>query len=224
MGNSGNSRLYYVRTPKNGEPMYLGTEAPNSSAVLMGTGSSSTRESTSTAGAHFFSFYLENSAATGDNRGMYLRLYHTGAGAGGGEALRVFSTVQNVAKGTVHGAHISVNFAATGSVTGQAVAMRGTLHIPDATVSSGTHAAVQGEIYADGGSSDISGVAHAVFRCVVGGNSTGAATVANFLDLSVPTPASNAFVDTDEKTGAAYAGLRVLVNGTPKWIRLFDAT
>lgn len=200
----------------------LGTKSNN--ALMLGAGTSSDRESTSTADTNFMEFRFENSAATGDNRGMYLRLYLTGAGAGGGESLRAFTTVEDVAKGTVHGAHISVNFGSSGSVTGQAVAMRGTLHIPNTAVSTGTQAAVQAEIYADGSSSDISGINHALFRGVVGGDATGAATVANFLMLSAPAPASNAFIDTDEGGGAAYAGLAVLIEGVGvKYIPLLDA-
>ena len=70
-----------------------------SNALLMGIGNSTGRAQANAASRNFLSFYLENWATSGDNRGMYLRLYHSGAG-GGGEALRVFTTVQNVAAAT----------------------------------------------------------------------------------------------------------------------------
>jgi hypothetical protein len=93
-------------------------------------------------------------------------------------------------------------------------------------MSGGTVAAVQAEIYADGSSSDISGTTtHAVWRTVVGGDATGAATVVNFMDMSIPAAliASGGMVDTDITTHTPYAGLPVLVNGTTRWIALVSA-
>ena len=111
--------------------------------LILGSGTSADLTTTATANTKMMSFYLENSATSGDNRAMYLRLYLSGAG-GGGEALRVFTTVNNVAARTAHGAHISLNFGATGTVTGQGIAMRATLHLPDVALSSNvTMAAVQ---------------------------------------------------------------------------------
>jgi hypothetical protein len=185
----------------------LGTTTPSTAAILMAAGASSTRATTATANKNFMEFRFENTATSGDNRGIYNRLYLGGAG-GGGESLRSFTTVDDVAAGTAHGAHISLNFNATGSVTGQGIAGRNTLHVPDAAMSGGTVAALQGEIYADGSSSDISGTtAHGVFRCVVGGDATGAATVVNFMTMSVPAAGSGKFIDT----------------GGTKYLRLFDA-
>lgn len=205
------------------QELSFGTQ-PKATGALFGSGTSSNRETTATANTHFMEFRFQNSAATGDNRGMYLRLYLTGAGAGGGEAARIFTTVEDVAKGTAHGAHISLNFGSSGSLTGLGVANRNTLHIPNAAMSGGTYAAMQAEIFADGASSDISGTtSHALIRGVVGGNATGAATVANFLSLAAPTPASNAFIDTDEGGGSAYAGLAVNIEGVGvKYIPLLD--
>jgi hypothetical protein len=191
----------------------LGTTAASTAAILMAAGASSTRATTATANKNFMEFRFENTATSGDNRGIYNRLYLGGAG-GGGESLRSFTTIDDVAAGTAHGAHISLNFNATGSVTGQGIAGRNTLHIPNAAMSGGTVAALQAEIYADGSSSHISGTtSHAAFRCVIGGDATGAATVVNFLSISAPTPASNAFIDTDEGGGTAYAGLVVNIEG-----------
>lgn len=198
--------------------------AGNTDGGIIKAGTSGAPVTEDTADMKFMAFYFDNGATSGDNRGMYLRQYLTGAG-GGGEAARIFTTISDVAAGTAHGAHISLNFGSSGSCTGQGIAMRGTLHIPDAAMSGGTYAAVQAEIYADGSSSDISGTtSHAAFRCVIGGDGTGAGTVANFLSISAPTPASNAFIDTDEGGGAAYAGLAVNIEGVGvKYIPLLSA-
>src|SRR3972149_5419162 len=80
-----------------------------------------------TAGVIFKEFRLDCGATSGDARGEYLRLYITGTG-GGGESFRAFTTVSDVVAATAHGAHISLNFGTSGRVTGQGIAMRGTLH------------------------------------------------------------------------------------------------
>src|SRR4030067_523506 len=147
-----------------------------SNALLMGIGNSTGRAQANAASRNFLSFYLENWATSGDNRGMYLRLYHSGAG-GGGEVLRVFSTVQNVAAATAHGAHISLNFATTGTVTGQGIASRNTLHLASQALTSNvTLAATQAEIYCDGSASDPGDSTLLSFlRFVLDGNADGVA-------------------------------------------------
>ena len=159
-------------------PLVVGKSGADPTALLGGIGSSSDRETTSTAGANFLEYRLENSATSGDNRGEYLRLYLTGAG-GGGEALRVFTTVEDVAAGTAHGAHISLNFGTSGTVTGQGIASRNTLHIPATALASNvTMAAVQAEIWSDASTSDPGGsTILSLFRGVNGGNATGMADV-----------------------------------------------
>lgn len=128
----------------------------NTDGGILKCGTSSSAVSVATANHKFMSFYLANSATSGDNRGMYLRLYHTGVG-GGGEALRAFTTVSNVAGATAHGAHISLSFGTTGSITGLGVGMRATLHVPNQVQSGGTYAGAQSEVYFDGTSARIAG-------------------------------------------------------------------
>lgn len=202
----------------------LGGVAPSANALAFGIGASATRATTATANKNTVEIRAESTATSGDSRGIYNRLYLGGAGVSG-ESLRTFTSVDDVAAATAHGAHISLNFESTGSVTGLGVGARCTLHIPDGAMSGGTVAALQAEIWADGSSSDISGTtSHALIRGVVGGDATGAATVANFLSLSCPAPASNAFIDTDEGGGAAYAGLAVNIEGVGvKYIPLLSA-
>lgn len=154
------------------------TKAKNTDGCLIKAGTSTTRIVQDTADMKFMAFYLDNGATSGDNRGIYLRLYLTGAG-GGGEALRVFTTVENVAAATAHGAHISLNFGTSGTVTGQGIAMRATLHLPSTALASNvTMSAVQAEIYCDAATSDPGGsTILSFFRAVSGGNATGMADV-----------------------------------------------
>ena len=151
---------------------------PSSAAHLYGVGNSNDYYKINEANAKFFEFRLENAATSGDNRGMYLRLKMSGAG-GGGEALRVFTTVQDVAAGTAHGAHISLNFGTSGTVTGQGIAARCTLHLPTTALSSNvTMAAVQAEIYSDGSTSDPGGSTKlSFFRAVNDGHANGKSDV-----------------------------------------------
>lgn len=135
----------------------IDVQSGNTGGGLIKAGTSSARVTEDTADMKFISMYFDNGATSGDNRGVYLRLYLTGAG-GGGEALRVFTTVEDVAAGTAHGAHISLNFGTSGTVTGQGIAMRSTLHIPATPLASNVSmSAVQAEIYSDHAEADPGG-------------------------------------------------------------------
>jgi hypothetical protein len=218
------SKAVVVGASKDIDTLQIVGDGDANTAILLGGGTGGAPATTDTANLNFVEFRGSSTATTAgsDTRCAYLRLYLDGATTGGGDAVRAFATV-NAAVGTAHGAHISASFGASGAVSGQAVAMRSTLHIPDKAVTTGTQAACQGEIFADGDSSDISGISHGLFRGVVGGDSTGAATVSTFLLLSAPAPASNAFIDTDEGAGTAYAGLKVVIEGVgTKYIPLLD--
>jgi len=151
--------------------------AGNTDGGLIKAGTSGTPLVEDTANMKFVSFYFDNGATSGDNRGIYNRLYLTGAG-GGGESLRSMTSVTDVAAGTAHGAHISLSFGSTGSITGLGVASRNTLHVPNQAQSGGTYAATQAEIWSDGASSSVAGVTDIAFlRAVNGGNATGIADV-----------------------------------------------
>lgn len=153
------------------------TAAANTDGGVIKAGTSGARVTEDTADMKFVSMYFDDGATSGDARGMYLRLYITGAG-GGGESARLFTTVEDVAGATAHGAHISLNFNNTGSITGLGVAARATVHVPNAAMTGGTYAAIQPEIWSDGASSDPSGVTEYSFiRCSNGGNATGVGAV-----------------------------------------------
>jgi hypothetical protein len=133
-------------------------------------GKSTDRLVDDTAGRKFIELCCDNGATTGDDaRGIYNRLYITGAG-GCGESIRSFTTVENVTAGaSAHGAHLSLSFGATGKVTGLGVAARATLHIADQATQSGTMAAVMAEIWSDGDTSDPAGCRLSAIRVVNSG-------------------------------------------------------
>lgn len=145
-------------------------------------GTSSAPVVNDTADTKMIALYFDNGAATGDNRGMYLKLALTGDGTGGGESARLFTSVDaNI--GTAHGAHISLAFAATAGgseCSGLGAAIRGTTHIPNIAswAPTGTLCAGQFEIYSDGTASDPAGLTELSFlRIENAGNATGKADV-----------------------------------------------
>ncbi len=147
-------------------------------------GSESAKVTTTTANTKFMQLYLDSQTTTAgsDTRAIYVRLYHSGATTGGGEALRAYTTINGAVVGTAHGAHLSLDFvsvANSGRLTGLGVAGRNTLHIPDdADWTSGTLAAIQAEIYSDGDASDPDGLTELSFiRVVNDGTSLGKADV-----------------------------------------------
>lgn len=131
----------------------LSDEGDRTSAVLLGKGTSTTPTSIGTnANKNFLGFWMRSNATTGDTRGMYIRLY-IGA-AGSGEALRAYATIDgaNAATGgTVNGAHISTNITGSGTVSGQANAIRATLDVAQDLTPGGTLAAITAEFVAGTG-------------------------------------------------------------------------
>ncbi len=198
----------------------LGNKVHN--GILIGSGtatSQDTRQLSSEVDKNFLSFFVENTATSGTSRGEYLRLYLSGAG-GGGEALRAFTSVQNVAGANAHGAHISLNFGTSGSITGLGVASRNTLHLPNAAMSGwGNYAPTQAEIWSDGATTDPTGVEYLSFlRVVNDGNATGVGRVddkANLIDL----------VGGSDATGNVHFGctLRSRIQGSAKYLLLSNA-
>jgi hypothetical protein len=196
-----------------------------SGAQLMGLGTSSAPATISAADKKFMSFYLRNNATSGDNRGMYLRLYLGGAG-GGGEAARIFTTVKDVAAATAHGAHISLDFGSTGTITGQGIASRNTLHLANQALASNvTLAATQSEIYCDGSDSDPGASTKLSFhRFVLDGHADGMTDVytkSNFLDIQGLTDTENGMFRAVAPSTLA-ASLRVLVGSTLYYLPLYS--
>lgn len=192
-------------------------------SIIMGT--SSVPFVNDNTDAKFISIYNDSGATSGDNRGIYNRLYFTGAG-GGGESLRSYTDVVGVTVGTVHGAHISVGFgeSTTGAkATGLAVAVRATLGLPSVAMGSGgTYAGIMSEIYSFGSAADPSAVTELSFiRCVPGGDATGMAKVEDKAYLLVYdgglTATGNVFEAATTEANYAYAA-RCKINGVEMWM------
>lgn len=144
----------------------------NTDGGVMKAGTSGSRVVEDTASMKFISFYWDNGATSGDSQGIYNRLYITGAG-GGGDALRSFCTVENVAGATARGAHISLSFGASGSVTGLGAALETTLHMPSGGGMAGTVSSIKAAINADAAGSDPAGASISVFNVVAQGTQAG---------------------------------------------------
>lgn len=216
-------QTYIIR--QGSEKVILGND-PENASLLLGAGTSTNKMTTATADTKFMEFRLENSATSGDNRGIYNRFYLSGAG-GGGEALRCFTTVNDVAASTAHGAHISLNFGTSGTVTGQGIAMRATLHIPATALTSNvTMSAVQAEIWSEATTSDPGGsTILSCFRAVNGGDATGKADVdtdAYLFDIQGWTSATGSMFLADTP-GTLGGSLRILIGATPYYIGLYTA-
>jgi hypothetical protein len=112
-----------------------------SAALLLGAGTSTTPQLTSTAGKNFVGFWCKSTATSGDARAMYMRLYLTGAS--GGEAIRAYTTAQGTVGvgGTVNGLHASLSVDASAAVSGQGNAARFTLDLAADTRTAGANLA-----------------------------------------------------------------------------------
>lgn len=201
--------------------------AANTDGGVIKAGTSAAPVTEDTANYKFVSLYFDNGATSGDSRAIYNRLYITGAG-GGGESLRSFTTVSNVAGATAHGAHISLNFGTTGKLTGLGAAVRATLHIPNqAMAGGGNYTAVQAEIYSDGASSDPAGMTEfSVFRVVNDGNATGKSDVdtdANLFAFNGWTAASGSMIGASVGTSttldfANWVPIKIDIEGTTHYL------
>ena len=192
----------------------------DSTAILHGAGVSGTNVVINSANKRFLNYYVENEATSGDNRGMYLR--HTLSGAGsGGEALRAFQVVSDVACSTCHGIHASLGFATSGSVTGLGVAGRNTIHLP-AGVMTGTVAAIQAEIWLDTATSEPPAATHALIRGVVGGDATLKANVNKLFLLDVTATDASSDVTHMVTTGCVDSTsdteIKIVVGSTEYWL------
>lgn len=191
-------------------------------ALVFGAGTSASPATTATADKNFLDFRTQSTATSGDARGIYNRLYLAGAGVSG-ESLRSFTTVNNVAAATAHGAHISLSFGATGTITGQGIATRSTIHLKDEALASNvTMAALQAEIYSDGANSDPGGNTKLSYlRCVNDGHADGIADVdddANLIEIIGHTiGAGNMVVAEVDETKFSHK-IRINIGGTTYYL------
>ncbi|MFH1170586.1 MAG: hypothetical protein V1704_03440 [Candidatus Vogelbacteria bacterium] len=205
--------------------------AANTDGGVIKAGTSAAPVTEDTANMKFMSFYFDNGATSGDNRGIYNKLDLTGAG-GGGESLRSYTDLK-AAAGTAHGAHISLGMGESttaGSVTGLGVGVRATLGLPNAALpAGGTYAAMMPEIYSFGDDSDAGAVTELSFiRAVNGGNANGIADVdddAVLLSLQGFTAgAGNMTVtDADGNIGNPAGTIRIKIGSTLYYLPYYAA-
>jgi hypothetical protein len=144
--------------------------AESASGLLMGVGTSLLPATTSVANSNFAEFRCQTTATSGDNRLAYLRYDIAGAGAGG-ECLRAF-TKGSAALGTARGAHISLDMAAAGTISGLGVGIDAQIMLAASTTySAGTWAVVNAEIYTN--TSSVFTAPNSFFRAVNNGDNKG---------------------------------------------------
>lgn len=205
---------------------------PATGVASITIGDSTTHWSSSTADTKVIRIYADITATSGDNRGIYNRLYIKGAGAGG-ESLRSYTEITGVAAGTAHGAHLSLGMGESttgGSVTGLGVAVRCTLGLPNVALGSGgTYSALMAEIYSFGSSSDAGAVTELSFlRFVNGGNSSGRGTVDDdaflfVLDAGFSSGAAHVWYDSTFTAANGTETLKVKTPSGTRYLVLYDA-
>lgn len=186
-------------------------KAANTDGGLIRGGTSGAKITEDTADMKFISFYTDCGATSGDSRGIYFRHELTGAG-GGGESLRSFTKI-SAACSTARGAHISLDLAATGTLSGFGAAVDAQVLIGDASITSNVNC-LNTELYAAGSSTAIAARSASLLRFVVGGDATGVADIvgkASFFRFE-NAAASGGFVDSDITSLTGKAGLRVTDN------------
>lgn len=197
---------------------YLGAST-QTTALLMGTGSSTVPATTAAASKNFAQFYTQSTDATGaDSRCFYLRHYLAGAG-GSGETVRAFTTVNGAGATAAHGVHGSVSFGTNGTLTGEAAGVRATFQVPNKVIS-GTAAAVYAEFSADGASSNVQANHAAFMRAVLSGDGTGLALLdssVGLFSIEGNTIGSGAIVHASAGTASTHS-IRCFVNGVPFYI------
>lgn len=173
----------------------------------MGVGTTVSPAASSTANDFFVEMRTRSSATSGDNRGLYWRHEFTGVG-GGGETIRAFSKI-SAAVATARGAHISLDIATAGSLSGFGAAIDSQLMLGGAAYDDDI-TALNLEIYANA-SATVTGRT-SMIRPVIQGDSTAVANVnanAFFLDLSNVTASASGLIDTDITALTGYGALRV---------------
>lgn len=201
--------------------------ADSANGLLMGVGTSGDPATTSTAGKSFMEFRTQSTATSGDSRGFYLRHELGGAGVSG-EAIRAFSKL-TAATSTSRGAHISLDIASGGSVTGAGYGVDGQILVPDAAVGSGgTYAVLNAEIYSAGSSSDMGAVTELSYmRINNGGDATGAGTIDDDAFLFVlngfTSGAAHLWYDNQKAAPAVEEFVKVKTPSGTRYLALYNA-
>lgn len=214
----------------------VGSSVLADSTIRLGAGTSQALAvQNSVAGTRLMGVYMNSTVNGGDQRAAYFRLWSSGGTSTSGEAVRAYHSCEGIT-GAVHGIHASVAYATSMYCNNEAIAVRGTIEMPNSTVSQGSYYGVQSEFYTNGASSVLSGTGAAFFRCIVTGSEANAPAAleanakmylfdfSNTSGTNYITAGSGKFIDTDKTSGTHYGGLRVkLPGGTTGWIALVSA-
>jgi hypothetical protein len=189
--------------------------------TMLGSGTSAAPYTMTGASKSALSFYVTTADTADSNRTAYLRLYLTGAAAGG-EAVRAFATGSGVGLTALRGIHASASISGDGTITGEMHAIKGTLHVPSSTLG-GTTGGIVAELYADGASSAASNIAF--FRGVRSGTADKLLTApAMALDgITIGTAATGNTVDAISGDKAVTHLMLITLNGAPYYIMLRNA-
>ena len=191
---------------------------PSGNAVAWGIGNSNSYyDWGATANQNLMEFRLRSSAATGDSRGIYMRLKLYGAG--GGEAGRFFanaSTTNVATGGTINGIHSSMSIDASSSVSGAGNALRATLGAAAATRTlGGTLAAIQAD--SDIGANNTMPTNHSFIRFT----NSGSVALSNLFQVPA---ASNGTMFAAHTTQTMTHSLKIIdASGTAYYIMCTDA-
>lgn len=201
----------------NFDTINLGAKAFSANTLLAGAGTAADPELTATADKNFLDFRVKSSATSGDARGLYLRLYLSGAT--GGDAVRAFATASttNVATGgTINGIHATMSIATSSSVSGAGNAGRFTLAADAATRTlSGTLASLQ--VDSDIGENNTMPASHAFIRFT----NSGSVALSNL--FMVPN-ASNGTIFAAHTTQTLTHSLKIIsADGTAYYIMCTNA-
>jgi len=187
--------------------------AASANSLLMGVGTSASPATTAVASKVFMEFRTQSSATSGDSRCLYMRHDLSGA-AGGGEALRAFTKV-SAACSTARGAHISLDMAAAGTLSGFGAGIDSQLMLGGAGYS-GTLTALNLELYGNASAQVSVAGGTSFLRCNIGGDSTAVTNIStNGAFLSLANAAgSGLMLDSDITALTGKAALRVYVAGS----------
>jgi len=200
--------------------------ADSANGLLIGVGTSGDPSTTSDADKNFLEFRTESTATSGDSRGGYFRHALNGAG-GSGESLRANTNLYDAAVANAHGVHASIAHQSSAALTGLGVGGRFGWILPDAAVAAGgTYYAGMSEIYVSGDSSDPSSVTqYAVhhFGVTGTGNATAKAKVKNMFAFTGEDGSGDIIYTNAADPGNAAGSIRVLINGTAKYLKFWDS-
>jgi hypothetical protein len=199
--------------------------AESSKALVMGVGTSADPATWSTADKALIEFRAKGTATTGTTYGQYIGLECTSAAEHIPIRGRAYLTGTT---GNAHGGHFTLEDDATsGKITGLGTGCRMNWVLGDAAQeANGTYYGAMAEIYCSGSSSTPAAVTrYACLAIGVGGDATGAATVLNAIDFyNAGTDGTGKMIYTHSHVqGDAAGSIRVLINGTAKYIKFWDA-